>query len=240
MPRVTAIVSAYFAEQFIEGRMQNLLAQKPQPEIIVVCQRDSGEHRAMLHYENEKSVRLILTDDIPTVYAAWNIAIGAATGDYLTNANSDDRLYPSALAKLAAALDVHPKYAVAYANVDIVQELGGEPGGRYEWAEGGLEYLVMKGCFLGPMPMWRKSLHARHGLFDAEMHSAGDYEFWMRIAKGGEKFWHVKETCGAYLKRDDSAEHRLKLRSIWEQARARGRYREGVNALWTKPGLMTD
>jgi glycosyltransferase involved in cell wall biosynthesis len=239
MGKVSCLVSAYYAEHFIEGRMQNLLAQKPQPEIIVVCQRDSGEHRAMLHYEDEKNVKVILTSDIPTVYAAWNIGIEAATGDYLCNANSDDRLYPSALAKLAAALDNHPKYAVAYANVDIVQELGGAPEGRYEWAEGGIEKLL-EGCFLGPMPMWRKSLHAQYGLFDGEMTSAGDYEFWMRVAKAGERFWHVKEVLGAYLKRDDSAEHRFKLRSIWEQARAKGRYREGVTALWTKPGLMTD
>ena len=161
------------------------------------------------------------------------------SSDLLTNANTDDRLYPSALAKLAAALDVHKKYAVAYADVDVVLELGGAPTGRYEWAEGGIEDLL-HGCFLGPMPMWRKSLHTQYGLFDGDMHSAGDYEFWMRIAKAGEKFWHVKEVCGAYLKRDDSAEHRFKLRSIWEQARAKGRYREGVNALWTKPAIMTE
>jgi glycosyltransferase involved in cell wall biosynthesis len=239
MAKVSCLVSAYYAEHYIEGRMQNLLAQKPQPEIVVVAQRDSGEHRALMHYENEKNVRLILTDGIPTVYAAWNIAIEAATGEYISNQNSDDRLYPSALAKLAAALDVHKKYAVAYADVDVVLELGGAPAGRYEWAEGGIEELL-GGCFLGPMPMWRKSLHDKYGLFDGDMHSAGDYEFWMRIAKAGERFWHVKEACGAYLKRDDSAEHKLKLRSLWEQARARGRYREGVNALWTKPGLMTD
>jgi O-antigen biosynthesis protein len=239
MARVSCLVSAYYAEEYLEGRLQNLLAQKPRPEIVVICQMDSAEHKIATPYSDRDEITIVVTHDIPTVYAAWNLGIQTATGDFLTNSNCDDRLYPSALAKLSAALDNHPKYAVAYADVDIVKELGGAPDGRYEWAEGSIAELLT-GCFVGPMPMWRKSLHDKYGLFDAEMQSAGDYEFWMRIAKQGERFFHVREVCGAYLKRDDSAEHRFKLRSIWEQARAKGRYREGVNELWTKPGLMTD
>lgn len=234
MGKVSCIISAYYAEQYIEGRIQNLLAQKPTPEIIVVCQRGSAEHLKACEFE---AVKVVLTDDIPTIYAAWNLGIQAATGDYVTNSNSDDRLYPGALAKLAAALDANKKYSVAYADADVVEQIGGAPVSRYEWAEGGIEQLLV-GCFIGPMPMWRRSLHDKHGYFDGEMQSAGDYEFWLRLAKAGVKFFHLREVCGAYLKRDDSAEHRFKLRSIWEQARAQGRYREGVG-IWAKPSVMT-
>lgn len=236
MTKVSCIVSAYFAEEYIEGRLENLLAQKPQPEIVVVCKDGSAEHKAALKF---KGIKLVLTPDIPTVYAAWNLGIEKTTGEYLTNSNSDDRLYPSALAKLAQALDDHPEAAVAYSNADVVEAIGGEIKSRYEWAEGGLENLVNQGCFLGPWPMWRTSLHEKYGYFDAEMHSAGDFEFWMRIAAGGETFYHVKQVTGAYLNRSDSTEHRLKLRSSWEQARARGRYRAGVE-IWKKPGIMTE
>jgi glycosyltransferase involved in cell wall biosynthesis len=240
MPKVSAIVSAYYAEKYLEGRLDNLLAQTPQPEIVVVCQSGSIEHEITLAFSrrHDAAITIVTTPDIPTVYAAWNLGIKAATGDYITNANSDDKLYPNALAKLAAVLDTNKKYAVVYSNIDIVEEIGGAVTGRFEWAEGGIQEL-MAGCFLGPMPMWRKSLHDKYGYFDGDMHSAGDYEFWMRIAKAGEKLFHLREVCGVYLKRPDSAEHRLKLRSTWEQARARGRYREGVNALWTTPKPMT-
>ena len=241
MGTVSAIVSAYYAEEYLEGRLANLTAQTPQPEIVVICKRESREHDITLDFmrRNDAAITVIVTDDIPTVYKAWNVGIEAASGDFITNSNCDDRLYPGALAKLAAAMDGNKKYSVAYANVDIVETIGGAPVGRYEWAEGGIQAL-MTGCFLGPMPMWRKSLHAKYGGFDADMHSAGDYEFWMRLAKAGEKFFHVRECVGAYLKRPNSAEHRFKLRSIWEQARARGRYREGVTELWTTPKAMTD
>ena len=240
MGTVSCIVSAYYAEEFLGGRLQNLMAQKPTPEIVVICRVNSAEHELIKsEYEGFDFINLVLTDDIPTVYAAWNLGIQIATGDYITNQNSEDRLYPGALAKLADALDKHAKkYNVVYSNADIVETLGGPPAGRYEWMEGGIEELL-HGCFLGPWPMWRKSLHEKYGYFDGEMHSAGDYEFWMRLAKAGEKFFHLREVTGAYLKRDNSAEHRHKLRSIWEQARAKARYREGVNELWTKPEPMT-
>lgn len=236
MTTVSCIVSAYYAADYIEGRLQNLLKQKPQPEIVVVCQRGSAEHIAASQFK--EITNIVLTDDVPTVYAAWNLGIQAAHGDYLTNANCDDRLYPGALAKLAEALDKNKKYDVAYSNADVVEQIGGEVTARYEWVEGGIEQLLV-GCFVGPWPMWRKSLHDKYGMFDGEMHSSGDYEFWLRLAKAGVKFFHLREVTGAYLSRPDSAEHRAKLRAIWETARARGRYREGVGILWTKPEPMT-
>jgi glycosyltransferase involved in cell wall biosynthesis len=243
MSKVSCIVSAYFAEPYLEGRLQNLMEQKPTPEIVIICQADSFEHFLVtdLCLKNpDAPIVLVTTPDVPTIYKAWNLGIKAASGEYITNSNCDDRLYPGALAHLAEALDKNgKKYAVAYSDADVVEQLGGLPVNRYEWAEGGIEELLT-GCFLGPWPMWKKSLHDRHGYFDEAMHSAGDYEFWLRLAKAGEKFFHLRQVTGAYLKRPDSAEHRFSLRSIWEQARAKGRYREGVTKLWTRPEAMTD
>ena len=119
---------------------------------------------------------------------------------------------------------VRPHCGVAYFDITQVSEIGGEPIGTFQWAEGGLAALL-RGCFLGPMPMWRKSLHDEYGMFNTDYHSAGDYEFWLRLASKGVKFHHIKEVLGAYLVRDDSAEKREPLRSTWETAKARGLYR---------------
>jgi len=222
--KVSALVSAYYAEEFIEKRLENLMSQDIQPEIVVVCKYNSVEHKAA-HAAREKYPHVIdiTTPDVPTVYEAWNLAIQNASGEYLTNANCDDEIYPGGYAKMARILDKNPMFAVAYANCDVFEH--GQMTGRYEWAEGGLDMLCNVGCFIGPMPMWRKSLHDKYGLFDPWYMSAGDYEFWMRIAKGMELFFHIRESLGAYAKRDESVEHRLKLRALWETARARAKYR---------------
>ncbi len=130
---------------------------------------------------------------------------------------------------MADILDKETTYGVVYANQDIVTEIGGDPIGQFTWAEGGLKEL-MQGCFVGPMPMWRRKLHDRYGYFDENYKSAGDYEYWLRLANGGVKFYHVRDwASGAYLQRKNSVEHREPLRSLWETNNIRMRYREVAN-----------
>lgn len=226
--KISAIISAYYADEFIEARIQNLEEQEVEGglEIIAVCRKASPEYRLLMMHDN---IKILMTDDIPSVYAAWNLAIEQATGEYITNCNSDDILYPGALQALSTALDEHKAYAVAYFDWDRVKEHGKAPIGQFLFAEGGFDTL-MKGCFVGPGPMWRKSLHEKYGLFDPEFTSAGDYEFWLRLAYNGVKFYHVrsKKTFGAHLERDEGLEHRSPVKTIWETARARARYRKEV------------
>lgn len=223
--RVSAIVSAYFSEPFLEGRLMNLLEQDEAPEVIVVAMKGSGEERILRDTGLIDRVLALWTEGVPTIYNAWNAAIREASGKYLTNANTDDRLEPGGLKLLADALDEHPQYAVAYGNQSIYEEMDGEAIGSYEWKEGGL-LTLLGGCFLGPMPVWRAALHEKYGYFDGDMHVAGDYEFWLRLAAGGEKFFHVRQVVGRYLKRKKQAEKREPIRTIWETARARARYRK--------------
>lgn len=235
MPKVSAILSAYYCEKYLPKRIENLLSQSLVPEIVAVCQANSKEHEQLSIAGEELApipLWIIGTQNVPTVYAAWNMGIEAATGEYLTSANSDDLFYEGAIEKLAGALDREKHHAMAYANVDRIKDWDNPKTlGRFEWAEGGLKELYWQGCFLGPMPMWRKSLHAKYGLFDGQMCSAGDYEFWLRLAAGGEKFFHVREVLGAHLEREDSLEHRSGLRSTWEQARCRAKYRQAAGDL---------
>ena len=212
MAKVSAIVSAYYAEPYIEGRILNLQQQTLRPQIIVVAQEKSIEARIAEGILNGEDV-LVDTPDVPSIYTAWNLGIEAARGEYITNANSDDRLAGYAIEFLASALDRNPTHAVAYADVDIVEALTGGVDyawriGYFKWAEGGLDEL-MKHCFLGPQPMWRKSLHDKYGPFDASFQSAGDYEFWLRLAAHNETFHHLRTALGIYLKRPDQAEARF-------------------------------
>lgn len=232
MTKVSAIVSAYYAEEYLHGRIANLLEQSLVPEVVVVCKNGSKEQEIASAFD----VNVITTNDIPTIYEAWNMAIKGANGEYLISANSDDRLYPKALEKQAYALDKHEAYAVSYFYVDRVDQIDGAPFSTFQWINGGLKELVFSGCFLGPMPMWRKSLHDKYGYFlqqetlsnkeNYKYQVVSDYEFWMRIANENEKFFLIPEILGAYLDHSDSAEKREPLRRIWEDARVKAKYRE--------------
>ncbi len=70
------------------------------------------------------------------MYAAWNRGIRAATGRYITNANTDDRHAPHALERMAGVLDRRDDIALVYADLwitEIENETYGKftPAGRY-------------------------------------------------------------------------------------------------------------
>ena len=228
MVKLTCLLSTYHDLPLLRGRLDNLIGQGLD-EVVAIVERGSDEVNVLMNWDSEHPLswhpmKIIQTEGIPTLYDAWNQGIAIAEGEYITNVNTDDRLYPGALQKMIDVLDNNPDYGLVYPDVDRVDEIDGEPFGQFNWAEGDLDVLL-NGCFLGPMPMWRKSLHDKYGLFDGEYHSSGDYEYWLRLAKDGVKFYHLKEVMGAYFDRKESIEHRQPNRTVWESSRARSRHR---------------
>lgn len=202
MKQVAALVSAYYAERYITRRIENLLEQHIPLEIAVVARCDSAEAKVAEKY----GVILIQTYDIPTIYRAWNLAILDTTAKYLTSANCDDLFYPGGLEAMVEELDNHPEVAIVYGDVDRFDERTGQCQ-RWIRPDGDINLLLQR-CLPGAMPMWRRSLHDKYGLFDSRYHVAGDYEFWLRVVSRGERMRHVDYLIGQYTWRPDSAEHR--------------------------------
>ena len=117
--KVSAIISAYFCEEWLEGRIENLKDQTLKPEIVFIAQHGSREDviacEALSGYDHWLRVT---TPDVPTIYKAWNLGIEVAGGEYITNANADDRLARWGIEKLAHQLDGRPEISGVYADVD--------------------------------------------------------------------------------------------------------------------------
>jgi len=231
-PLVSAIVSAYKAERFMRGCLEDLEGQTiaDQIEIIVVDTGSPQKEGAIVEEFQQRynNIVYLRTEERETVYAAWNRAIRVARGKYLTNANTDDRHRKDAFEILMRKLDENPHISLVYADVIITDEENKTFGtarqiGAYSWLEFDREALVKKGCFVGPQPMWRRTLHDQHGYFDPAFVSAGDYEFWMRIAKTTE-FLRVPQTLGVYLKSPTSVEHANQPRAVEETRIAHERH----------------
>lgn len=211
---ITALVSAYYAENFIETRIINLLKQEC--EIIVICQAGSAEEEVGKQY----GVKVITTIDIPTIYKAWNLGIAQAKGRYFTSANTDDLLYEGALQTMVAELE-RTGAGICHSHIDIKDK--GKVT-RWDRTTGGYSKLRRQ-CFIGPMPVWRKSLHDKYGLFDESFTVAGDWEFWLRCAKKGTGVCFVDKSLGLYLSRPDSLEHRDRAKHLQERKRIKEMYR---------------
>jgi glycosyltransferase involved in cell wall biosynthesis len=231
-PLISAIVSAYKSTRFLRGCLEDLENQTmaDQLEIIVVDSHSPENERAIVEEFQKRysNIVYIRSEERETVYGAWNRGIRAARGKYITNANTDDRHRADALEILSRALDQNPDVTLAYADC-LITKIENETFAttqatrKYQWLEFSARDLLLKGCFCGPQPMWRREVHDEHGYFDAEFVSAGDYEFWLRLART-RKFLHVKEVLGLYLESPASVEHSNAKHGAWEIREAQRRY----------------
>ncbi|MGD9226099.1 MAG: sulfotransferase [Desulfobacterales bacterium] len=236
--KVSAIVSTYNSERFIRGCLQDLvdqtLFQKGEVEVIVI---DSGSQQAegaiVREFQHKfLNIRYIRTEQHETVYAAWNRGIKIASGTYITNANTDDRHRRDAFEQMVKVLEMKPDVALVYADV-LKTEIENETFERctavdaYHWYDWDRNILLKEGCFIGPQPMWRRSVHDDYGYFDASLISSGDYEFWLRISQSYD-FFHIRMPLGLYLIRPDSIEHAEKDTKRREDSEIRFMYAKAV------------
>lgn len=207
--KVSALVSAYYAEPFLQGRIENLLAQESAPEVVVICLEGSKEHEIALKYD----VLVINTSHVPTIGEAWNLGIIHAIGDYLVIANSDDTFFGGGIKKLSDVLDNHADVGYVFSDQDLVIDgvakrrldhgrIG--KGGKVE----NIKTLLAERYFCGSCPMWRRTLHIHYGYFNEGYIVASDYEWALRVANGGVNFYYLPESVGLYPIRDNSLEHR--------------------------------
>ncbi|MDR3627619.1 MAG: glycosyltransferase [Ignavibacteriaceae bacterium] len=217
--KVSAIVSTYNSEKFIEGCLNDLVNQtlyaKGGLEIVVINSGSNQNEEDIVkgYIKKYPDISYIKTER-ESIYQAWNRGIKAAKGVYVTNANTDDRHKPDALEKMLNVFESSPDTDVVYAdiyNTTTPNDTWASPTPKTEtnWIPFDSD-LILFGCFLGPQPMWKKSLHDRFGYFDESLKVVGDYEFWVRISHAA-RFYHINEKLGLYLYSSKSAEHRDQL-----------------------------
>ncbi len=216
---VSAIVSVYNCERFIEGCLEDLENQTiaDKVEIVIVNSGSQQKEEIIISKFQDRYTNIVYlkTQERETIYKAWNQGIKIAAGKYITNANSDDRHRKDAFEIMVNVLENNRDVDLVYAN-SIVTNNENESFDRHVPTKyvnratpepNALSALLLKGCYVGPQPMWRKSIHKSIGLFNESLDVVGDYEFWLRMSEKC-KFQHINEYLGLYLNNQDSAEHR--------------------------------
>ncbi|MDQ8201574.1 glycosyltransferase family A protein [Pelagicoccus sp. SDUM812003] len=194
--RVTAIVSAYCSESFINGCLQALVRQslfeRKELEVLIVDANSPENEGAIVqrYIRDHCNIRYIRNEQRTSLYEVWNQAASVARGDYLLMASADDRLFPRSSQLLADALDESPNAALAYgdwvhASPDELAKFDSQgliPDRKCRAGEFKRTRLLR--ChYLGSQIMWRKDDHARVGGFSLNYDIASDLDFAFRLTK---------------------------------------------------------
>jgi hypothetical protein len=184
------------------------------------------EHKESM--EKFKNIRYIHLEKDPGLYEAWNIGIKESSGEYLSNANLDDRKSLAYYSILISEL--------MNSNAQIISSLFWTcsklpeidikdlPIVWYKEAKSNISYfdffkiengLILDQCLVGAFPIWSRNLHNIYGYFDEQKNGpSADYEFWLRAISNGCEGIFYKVPLGYYLKDPNSYARRIDTKNF--------------------------
>ena len=207
-PLVSVLTSLYRGGAHIDRFLANILSQTCAADIeliIIDAASPDAEAEVIGRWARRfPQIRYTRCNERIGIYAAWNLAISQARGEFLTNANVDDLRRSDSLECQLEALRQRPDVDVVYQ--DFYYTMDPELSYAEVAAHGYLSRLpsaidaeVLMSC--NPphhAPMWRRRLHDELGPFDTSLRSAGDYDFWVRCLAAGKRFVKADEPTAVY------------------------------------------
>ena len=209
LPKISFVTSIYNDEQFVEGFLEDITSQtifKEKCELVLVNCNSQENEDALIQPWLEKypdNIKYIKLDEDPGIYDAWNLAIKESSGEFISNANLDDRKSPEFAEKLAKFLYLQPDVDCVYTENLLTQKPhetfvdNTSKGQVYPAEEFSLE-AMLRGNPPHCMPLWRRKIHAKNGWFDQKYKSAGDWDFWLRCAFNNSVYKKYNQPLGLY------------------------------------------
>ena len=209
LPKISIITSVYDGDEFIEPFLEDITRQtifEEKCELILINANSPGNEEKVINKYLKKYPKNIVykkLDKDPGIYGTWNLGVEMATGEYLTNANLDDRKAPNSLQCHAEELYTNPGIDLVYADMLVtdksneVWEQNSSEGRRYNFPDFSFDNLKMVNM-PHAAPMWRKTIHDSCGNFNEKYRSAGDWEMWLRAASKGSRFKKIQSVLGLY------------------------------------------
>jgi glycosyltransferase involved in cell wall biosynthesis len=177
--------------QFIERTLRSVLDQGYAPLEYIVCDGGSsdGTLRQLASYGD--SLTLVSEPDTGQA-AAINKGIQRTSGEIIGWLNSDDVYCPGAIETVASVFAAHPEVDVVYGDADLLDE--NDVVLRPYYTEPWNPARLVDRCFLcQPAVFFRRTVIDRFGPLNERLHYCLDYEYWLRLAKGGARFEYLPE-----------------------------------------------
>jgi glycosyltransferase involved in cell wall biosynthesis len=176
---------------FLEEAVRSVLDQQPVEVELLVMDPGStdGSRELLLELRKEYRERLVLHFEPDRGQSeAINRGLARSRGRILGWLNSDDRLRPGALEKVADWLD-SPEPRWVYGRAGMIDGAGTPAGGfivRYKnWRGKKFSRLkLLTENFIPQMAVfWNRPLWERAGGLDVQRHLEMDYDLWLRFAR---------------------------------------------------------
>lgn len=233
-PRVTIITSIFQSSKFLFDFLLDVKRQSIfiDSEVLLLDANkdDSIEDyeiiKPFLDIKNFKYLRI----GEKSIYETWNMGIELSNSEIISNWNTDDRRSRCSLERQVEFLEKNIEYDLCYGSCLITKK----PNEIFEFSSSKEVFPTFDATLENHfhhnsphcLPVWRKSVHKKFGLFDTSYKSAADYDMWFRLLKNQCKFKNLNELIGLYYYNPEGISTNLKnkLSVLKEENEIRNKY----------------
>lgn len=178
--KVSVVVAVFNGEQYLEQTLNSIIEQTYQNiELIVVDGASTDRTHQILQKFNDK-IDYWISEPDNGIYDAWNKAIKASSGEWISFVGADDILLPTAIEQYLQHIESLKPQTVEYVSSKIqivTHDLSPIRllGSAWSWKT---FKIFMNVGHVGSLH--HRSLFTTYGLFDINYKIAADYEFLLR------------------------------------------------------------
>jgi glycosyltransferase involved in cell wall biosynthesis len=180
--KISVVIPAYNAEQYIRTAIESCLHQTYAPIEIIVVDDGSTDGTAAVAESFPSPVRVVRLPENMGLPTARNRGVQASTGDWVALLDADDWFLPEKLERQRRCALENRQAALIYTGFLIIAVGGAECDG-----------LFIPPCDLMPMLRYRNRMSVSSVLirrdvfdvlegFDPNLRAAEDWDLWLRIA----------------------------------------------------------
>jgi len=210
MPRVSVIIPTFNCARFLDRAFRTVFAQTYKDyEIIVVDDGSTDETQHVIAQYEAKVHYLYQLNRGPA--SARNLALSAASGEFVAYLDADDMWYPHKLERQVAFLDAHKECGLVHGDMTVIDAMDQPLYLRFnqetqrEIPSGHCVMVLLRWNHVQtPTVLERRDSIERAGKFDERLRIIEDGFHWILVAMAGIAFGYIDEPLAFYRRRADS------------------------------------
>jgi len=196
---VSVIIPAYNQARYLKSAINSVLSQTYTNWECIVVDDGSTDHTSdLVHRFNHPKIKYIFQKN-SGLSAARNTGLLASKGEFISFLDSDDCFAPQKIELLMNILENRPDLALVAGTAALIDENGNNINRKFvtNLPKNNFELLYGNPLHVGSV-LLRRDWYLKIGLFDINLRSYEDWDYWLRLVLAGGKLESITDVVSFY------------------------------------------